>query len=124
MSGGYFEYRDSSLADELFRWQLEIKYGNIGSKDSKRAAMMNPLEDREISELAYDFLCLLNSFDCYKSGNTDEEQYRKDIEAFKNRWFKMTPKERLEKLVNLSIEDFTNKIKAEYLGETLTTEED
>ena len=72
MSGGHFEYKDSSLKMEMFGW-------------SDRPH--NVLEDRELSELAWDLLDIIHAYDWYKSGDTCKETYLKEKEKFKKKWF-------------------------------------
>ena len=72
MSGGYFEYRDSHLKNEIFGWS-----------DTPR----NVFEDREISELVWDVLELIHDYDWYKSGDTCKDTYLKNKAAFKKKWF-------------------------------------
>lgn len=71
MSGGHFCYKDSSLKDEMFGWTDEPH---------------NVLEDREISELAWDLLNLIHDYDWYKSGDTCKETYLKAKTKFKQKW--------------------------------------
>lgn len=72
MSGGHFEYKDSSLKMEMFGW-------------SDRPH--NVLEDRELSELTWDLLDVIHAYDWYKSGDTCKETYLKEKEKFKKKWF-------------------------------------
>ena len=88
MSGGYYEYKDSSLARDIFGWELNLDYGAEGFAESPKAAEINPLQDREISEIVWDVFVLIHSYDWYRSGDTDEAQYGEDIKRFKDKWFK------------------------------------
>ena len=72
MSGGHFDYKDMSLKSEMFGW-------------SDRPH--NVLEDRELSELAWDLLDIIHAYDWYKSGDTCKETYLKEKEKFKKKWF-------------------------------------
>ena len=72
MSGGHFNYMDSSLKNEIFRWT---------------DGCWNVLEDREISELVWDVLDLLHDFDWYKSGDSGEDRYLTAKSKFKKKWF-------------------------------------
>lgn len=110
MSGGHFEYRDVSLCDEIFGYQLSPHYG-IGEKGQSRlAAKLNPLEDRQISEIVFDMLCLLSSYDYYRSGDTGEETYRDDVQRFKEKWLSPNRKQIDERTVNEMIEDLREEI--------------
>lgn len=71
MSGGYFNYVDSHLKDEIFGW---------GNKPT------NVFEDQEISELVWDIFDLMHDFDWYKEGDTDRETYMRAKADFKKKW--------------------------------------
>ena len=72
MSGGYFNYRDTALRDEIYGWS---------------DTWHNEFEDREISELVWDILNLIHDYDRYVSGDTNKETYLKAKDDFKNKWF-------------------------------------
>lgn len=72
MSGGRFDYIDSSLKSEIYGWTDEPS---------------NVFEDREISELVWDVLDLIHDFDWYTSGDTCKETYLKAKKDFKKKWF-------------------------------------
>ena len=72
MSGGRFNYTDSTLKGEIFGWCDEPR---------------NVFEDREISELVWDVLDLIHDYDWYVSGDTDKETYLKAKAKFKKKWF-------------------------------------
>lgn len=74
MSGGTFNYLDSSLKSELFGWTDDL------------TRIPNVLEDREISELTYDLLTLLHEYDWYKSGDTEKDRYLDSKAEFKKKW--------------------------------------
>lgn len=82
MSGGYFNHSDRSLDYELFNY----------AGDCEEAKRIDPMEDTKISELVFDVLGLIHKLDYYKSGDTDEEDYRKDVKAFKTKWLKLDVK--------------------------------
>lgn len=71
MSGGRFNYIDSSLKSEIFGW---------GERP------INVFEDMEISELVFDVFDLIHDYDWYISGDTCEETYLKAKAAFKKKW--------------------------------------
>lgn len=86
MSGGYWNYQNDHTANTIFDFMCP-DYGEEGFEQSKKARRMNPLEDKVISELAWDIFCLLHSYDWYKSCDNCEETYRKDVKFFKKKWF-------------------------------------
>lgn len=71
MSGGHFNYRDSALKNEMFGW-------------ADRPT--NVLEDRELSELAWDLLDVIHAYDWYASADTCKEIYLKEKNKFKKKW--------------------------------------
>ena len=103
MSGGYWNYRNGGLASDIFGWDLSVHYGDRGFAQSAKARRLNPLEDKLISELVWDVFVLLDSFDYYKSSDTCEEDYRADVERFKNKWMKIS-KESTKKIVDEELE--------------------
>lgn len=90
MSGGRWNYMQSTLANEVFDWRLSVDYGDDGRAQSKYARKLNPMGDHDISELVWDVFCLLQSRDWCLSGDTCEETYLKDVKAFKEKWLQRT----------------------------------
>lgn len=109
MSGGHFNYSNDALCSEIYGWRISADYGEHGFKQSKLARRLNPLEDLVISELVFDVFCLLHSFDWYKSGDTCEETYRKDVKRFKEKWLKSLSKSYIKEIVN----DETSRLRDE-----------
>lgn len=113
MSGGAWNYQNDHACGEIFTWDVSPTYG-IGSKSQKYYAKLarehDPMEDLEISDLVYDVFCLLHSADWYKSGDTSEETYRKDVEAFKKKWFKNKRSDRLKEYVDIAVNDMHEKL--------------
>ena len=113
MSGGQWNYKNDDVCYELFNWDVSPTYG-IGSKEQKRYAKtareIDPMEDIELSDLVYDVFCLFHSADWYKSGDNSEETYRKDVEAFKKKWFKNKRSDRLKEYVNAAVEELRDKL--------------
>lgn len=72
MSGGRFNYADSTLKGEIFDWA---------------DTPSNVFEDREISELVWDVLDLIHEYDWYASGDNCRETYLEKKGAFKKKWF-------------------------------------
>lgn len=105
MSGGYFGYSNDTAAREIFGYGPEITYGLEGLQEAaKQVAKDNPLEDHEISELVYDVFCLLHSYDWYKESDTDYETYQKDVAFFKDKWLRVAPSKRMDRLIGRAIE--------------------
>lgn len=107
MSGGYFEYKNTGLQDEIFNYESKP---------------WNALEDREISELTWDLLELLNAFDYYKSGDKDKDTYIEKKAAFKKKWLeKGTRKKRIKDTIDKAIEDVRQELYQTY---DISTEEE
>lgn len=87
MSGGHWDYRNDYLAEDIFGWHMSPNYGEKGFSQSAMARKLNPLEDKLISELVWDVLCLLHSYDWYISADCSEKSYREDVAYFKDKWF-------------------------------------
>lgn len=89
MSGGRWDYLNDSLSNEVY----EGCYPDYRLSDERVkqisliARKENPLCDKDISQLLYDVLCVMHSCDWWQSGDSNEEQYRKDVRYFKEKWF-------------------------------------
>ena len=83
MSGGRFNYSDSSLMSDMFPGSW--------SSENKRLIRDNPYEDQEISELMYDLLQLTHDLDWYLSCDTSEPTYLEAKRKFKEKWFGTVP---------------------------------
>lgn len=94
MSGGRFCYMDSSLKNEMF-----------GYTDTPH----NVLEDRELSELAWDLLELIHDYDWYKSGDTGKQTYLDAKANFKKKWFSNRGI-RVRQIVDEAIKDLKSEL--------------
>ena len=94
MSGGYFGYRDTSLKSDIF-----------GYSDKPD----NVFEDREISELVWDIIDLIQDFDWYKSGDTCKENYLESKNKFKAKWFS-NKENRQKRIIDEAISDLKNEL--------------
>lgn len=116
MSGGRWNYGQCNLGYEMYPgcdvcYGLgDGKYGTY-SESVKLARKLDPMEDKMLSELVYDILCLIYSADWYKSGDTGEESYRKDIKYFKQKWLKPAGKD----LIKSEIEKATTALRNELM---------
>lgn len=84
MSGGYFDYGYYHLSQ--YKGQME---------------------DPQLELLIEDIQDLLHSLEWYKSGDTDEKDYKKDVKKFKNKWLKNTNE--IDRKVLLEDLDYTIK---------------
>ncbi len=89
MSGGHFDYKDSSLMWTMF----------------PSAICENVMEDREISCLVWDILNLIHDYDWYASGDTREEDYLKAKNTFKKKWFGGSRGLRIRRIVDDALEE-------------------
>ena len=119
MSGGRWNYIQSTLANDLFDWRLSLDYGDDGRRQSKHARRLNPMGDREISEIVWDVLCLVQSRDWNLSGDTCDETYMKDVKAFKEKWLKRTDADVIASYKN-DLMDYAKELASElnYLCQT------
>lgn len=95
MSGGRFNYTDSSLMDEIFGYSEKPK---------------NVFEDWEISQLVWDTLELIHDFDLYVCSDICEETWLKAKQKFKKKWFESSRKDRLKKIVDDTAEEFKKEM--------------
>lgn len=117
MSGGYFNYSNDAAARDIFGYEPAISYGLEDlQREAKQVAKDNPLEDHEISELVYDVFCLLHSYDWYKECDTSYETYQKDVAFFKNKWLRVTPSKRMDRLTEQAIERIKDAAQKEIEG--------
>lgn len=111
MSGGYFDYRDNDISTRLFGYRVETVYGigeekfysrtpaqrggyehySISRRDEylknlKMARKQDPFNNIFITEIVYDVLCLLHSFDYTECGDTGDDQFDDDVQAFLSKW--------------------------------------
>ena len=86
-----------------------VDYGFEENRDYtrsvKEARQLNPMEDKQISELVFDVLCLIYSADWYKSCDTGEKTYRDDVKFFKEKWLKVKPEDAIRDEIDKSIKE-------------------
>lgn len=95
MSGGRFNYMDSTLKSEIFGW---------GDNP------INVFEDREISLLVWDVLELIHDWDWYASGDTGEGAWLEAKNAFKKKWFTTPRRDRLKKIIDETAEEYKQEM--------------
>ena len=118
MSGGHWDYANDHVATNVFGWCIQPNYGERGFSQSAMARKINPLEDKQLSELCWDMFCLLHSYDWYASGDISEKTYKADVKYFKKKWLKATESELVKAEVDKSISD----LKQELYDMFITTE--
>lgn len=101
MSGGRFNYTDRVLTSEMFNVWADYGMGDSEYKQNvKRVRRQNRFEDKVISELIYDAMCLIHSYDWYASDDTGEETYRADVNFFKKKWLKLLGEKYVRELID------------------------
>lgn len=102
MSGGHFDFYTSSMVDELSgQWcdeELnELFFDLFGDTyySSRTFGLRHHVEPRK-SEFGPRGGGLFESLDFWLSGDTSEEDYLEDVRKFKQKWFRKTPKNRVE----------------------------
>lgn len=118
MSGGRWNYNQCNLGYEMFPG-CDVCYG-IGNDERnkyrnysgnvKLARKLNPMEDKQISELVFDVLCLIYSADWYKSSDIGEDYYREDIKAFKEKWLNVKPDDSVKAEIDKSIQELKEEL--------------
>ena len=117
MSGGRWNYNQCNLGYDMFPGcdvcyglgdDEKSKYRNY-TESVKLARKLNPMEDRQLSELVFDVLCLIYSADWYKSGDTCEDIYREDVKFFKEKWMKVNP-DTLKDEIRKSIQELKEEL--------------
>ena len=99
MSGGYFNYLDSSLKNEIFGWS--DKFHNV-------------LDDRELSELVWDILDLLHDYDRYICGDTGEDSWIKARKEFKDKWLNTERKDIVKRMIDGAVEECREELYKTY----------
>ena len=77
MSGGYWNYKNDYLKEEIFFPQDE---------SGETYYEPDPLEDKFMSDLLHDTLTALHVYDWYKSSDTSEQTYRMWVKEFLIMW--------------------------------------
>ena len=87
MSGGSHNYIAYEINAELFENRIETHYTNVcDAKNARIARNLNPMHDRELSELMADVMCILHALEWYDSCDIREESYKQYINMFKKKW--------------------------------------
>ena len=96
MSGGSHNYIAYTINGELFEDRIETHYTNVcDAKNARIARNLNPMHDRELSELMADVMCLLYGLEWFDSCDIGEETYKECVNKFKAKWMHRTENDRL-----------------------------
>ena len=121
MSGGSLNYLASTMCDSLFGYKTDRDYEMIcNNANAIIARSLNPMHDRELSELMADVMCLLHSLERYDSCDIGEEKYKECVNKFKAKWLKRTEKDRLNSYLE-DLKSYYEKLVEEFKGEENVT---
>ena len=88
--------------------KLDIQMFSGGSYDYKYYVVdeyyNGRMFDPELNELIKDLVPLLKSVEWWQSSDTSEEDYRKDVAAFKKKWFGTPRNKRLKEIIDAEFE--------------------
>lgn len=123
MSGGRWNYGECNLGYDMFPGcdvcyglgdDNKSKYGNY-TESVRLARKHNPMEDKQLSELVFDVLCLIYSADWYKSGDTGEDCYRQDVSYFKEKWLNVKANDAIKAEIDKAIDEMKEELYEEFL---------
>lgn len=125
MSGGslnYISYEiNGALLKDRFENRIDNHYENVCDERIARIARnLNPMHDRELSELMADVMCLLYGLEWYDSCDIGEETYKECVNKFKAKWLKRTEKDRLNSYLE-DLKSYYEKLVEELKGEENVT---
>ena len=125
MSGGslnYISYEiNSALFKDRFENRIDNHYENVCDERNARIARnLNPMHDRELSELMSDVMCLLYALEWFDSSDIGEEKYKECVNKFKAKWLKRTEKDRLNSYLE-DLKSYYEKLVEELKGEENVT---
>ena len=117
MSGGSLNFLASNMCDSLFGYRVDKEYKKICDKDNARIARkLNPIHDRELSELIADVICLLHALEWYDDCDIDEKAYKECVKKFKSKWMQRTEKDRLNSYLD-DLKSYYGELAEELKGE-------
>ena len=125
MSGGslnYISYEiNSALFKDRFENRIDNHYENVCDERIARIARnLNPMHDRELSELMADVMCLLYGLEWFDSSDIGEEKHKECVNKFKAKWFTRTGKDRLNSYLE-DLKSYYEKLVEELKGEENVT---
>lgn len=110
MSKGFYSDAQCGLAHQLFGWGMCLKPGEFGARQAKDAREIDPLHDKQLSELCWDMLCLIESIDEYSCGTINADAYMEDVKRFKAKWLKPKGEELAKAEIDKSIEELRHEL--------------
>ena len=70
----------------------------------------NYMYDQEMNDMVKDLFDVLHDLEWWQSADISEEEYRRTLKNFKNKWFKQDRNERLKKYIDNTIEKTKKEI--------------
>ena len=123
MSGGSFNYLYSTMSNQLFDYAISGHYSDIDNKENIRIARkINPMRDRELSELLYDVTCLLHALEWYESADIGEDSYKEYVNQFKTKWLNRSDADRVNSYKE-DLKDYYEELIAEMEVKKCTMDE-
>lgn len=96
MSGGSHNYIANEINEALFGSCMDNRYKNVcDEKNARIARDLNPMHNRELSELMADVMCLLYGLEWFDSCDIGEETYKECVNKFKAKWMHRTENDTL-----------------------------
>lgn len=95
MSGGAYDYKFE-----------ELKHTYVGK-----------MHDIELDALMKDLIPLLKELEWWQSGDTSQEDYRSAVKKFKDKWLSTEPKDRVNRLIDETLSEASEKLKTSLLYE-------
>ena len=111
----YWDDVCKTFVHDLFGWDVYVNYGETGFSQSKMAREANPLQDKELSELLWDLLCVTYSKFYYESGDISEDTYEKDRKYFKNKWIGRSSTQRIKDELDKHLAEARDQLYYEFL---------
>jgi hypothetical protein len=118
MSGGSHNYISSTINGALFGYYISSHYENVCDAENARIARnLNPMHDRELSELMADVICLLYGLEWLDSCDIGEETYKECVNKFKAKWMHRKENDRLNSYaedLKIYYEELVEELKSYY----------
>ena len=117
MSGGSLNYLANTMCETLFNDETDLNCGAICDRGNARIARnLNPMHDRELSELIADVTCLLHDLEWYESCDISEDKYKESVNKFKKKWMPRSPEEKVNSYAE-DLKTLYKELDAEMRGE-------
>lgn len=116
MSSGSLDLA-TTMCGSLFDYGVDRDYKHICNNANARIARnLNPMYDRELSELIVDVICLIDALESYKYGDIVGKTYIECANKFKKKWMHRTEKDRLNSYLD-DLKSYYEELAEELKGE-------